>query len=282
MKALRLVQRLAEEEHRIRFLVSRILWHTRMASLVKPTIGLRDGSVLHFHPSSMAANLWHDNSVYENHVAFHRRFLRASDTFIDVGANIGLHTIVAASIVGPTGRVISIEPHPRTAAWMRSNLQLNGMEWVDFHQVALGRESTRAGLTSLRQDDQNYLRQEGHDVAVRPLDEIVPADLDVDLIKLDVEGYEPAVLAGATATLRRTVVVFFEVRDGFPQRHGFQPQDTFDLLEAAGFRIFRMTKDDTLTPIRAPEPGMDENLVAISDLEPVRKRTGMSVDVADI
>ncbi|MGH9315331.1 MAG: FkbM family methyltransferase [Vicinamibacterales bacterium] len=134
-------------------------------------------------------------------------------TVIDVGANWGYFTLVAASIVGPRGRVIALEPEPRLFDLLEQNLRLNGLS----HATALREAATdRASTMALHTFDENCANwgvssvvraQPGAvatTVAGRPLDAVVrDAGLaSIHLVKIDVEGHELEVLAGMACGLR--------------------------------------------------------------------------------
>jgi FkbM family methyltransferase len=134
-------------------------------------------------------------------------------TVIDVGANWGYFTLVAASIVGPRGRVLALEPEPRLFELLEQNLRLNGF----CHATALREAATdRASTMSLHAFDEycgNWgvssvvlppPRAVATSVAGRPLDAVVrDAGLaSIHLVKIDVEGHELEVLAGMADGLR--------------------------------------------------------------------------------
>src|SRR5262245_30307870 len=62
--------------------------------------------------------------------ALFARILRPGDTYLDVGAHVGLHTLVAGRLVGPGGRVIAVEPQPYNCAKVLTNWSINGMAHV--------------------------------------------------------------------------------------------------------------------------------------------------------
>jgi FkbM family methyltransferase len=126
--------------------------------------------------------------------------------FVDVGANFGYFTCLAGSAIGTSGsgRVIAIEPNPKLVRLMRANCLINwSMSPIDIHQVAMGdveklvqlwipaSKAANASLTTLSGDAESI------DVALRPLDAIIPPGFRVDLLKIDVEGHEAGVLRGA-------------------------------------------------------------------------------------
>jgi FkbM family methyltransferase len=149
-----------------------------------------------------------------NEFAFVDRVLKPGMTFIDVGANDGYYTLFAARRVGPTGRVVAVEPSSRERAHLQRNLGRNGLENVQVVAAALGAEP---GVVDLHlahgvHAGHNTLGEFAHDDVVRASSERVPLDtLDavvarhglsqVDMVKIDVEGGEAGVIAGARQVL---------------------------------------------------------------------------------
>lgn len=137
-----------------------------------------------------------------------RRRLGAGGVFVDVGANQGDFALLAAGLVGPGGRVLAFEPEPGNAAAIRSNIALNGLTNVELREAALSdrvgtatlHRSAVSGWHSLRPDLPDRDR-DATTVAVQALDDLGLPRLD--LLKIDVEGAEAAVIAGARDTLYR-------------------------------------------------------------------------------
>ncbi len=137
-------------------------------------------------------------------MAFVLHLLRPEDAFVDIGANVGSYTVLASAAVGC--RSVAFEPAPASFAWLQRQLTLNNVvDRVTAHQVALGAE---VGILqfSLDQGPMNRVVDAAYagasqPVPVLPLD-AVPAMRQACCWKLDVEGHEQAVLAGAERTLR--------------------------------------------------------------------------------
>lgn len=130
-------------------------------------------------------------------MAFVLHFLRKDDIFIDIGANIGSYTILAASEVG--AETISIEPIPSTFNILTTNLKLNNLEnKVRSINVGLGSEEGILKFTKSL-DTVNHVatsvETETLDIKVEILDDIIIITKPT-LIKIDVEGYETEVLKG--------------------------------------------------------------------------------------
>jgi FkbM family methyltransferase len=123
---------------------------------------------------------------------------------IDIGANLGEWAVPLAKAVGVGGRVICCEPNPTVAAALAATLQINNLGQATIFEVALSDADGTGHLSVNPQDSgQSRLLDSGIAVPLRSLDSLVAETaLDrVDLVKIDVEGHEAAVLAGAIRTL---------------------------------------------------------------------------------
>jgi FkbM family methyltransferase len=161
-------------------------------------------------------------------MAFVLHALKPNDLFLDVGANVGSYTVLASGVCG--ARTIAFEPDPETAAHLRRNIQVNALEsLVQVHEIALGRTSGETGFT-VGLDTTNRVAVRGEalmqTVPMRRLDDI-PGARQATLIKLDVEGYEAEVLAGANDVLASPTVIAVETEA--------QDDATFGALTDAGF-----------------------------------------------
>jgi FkbM family methyltransferase len=152
-------------------------------------------------------------SVVAGNMRLHRllnAMTGAGATIVDAGANIGYNTVYAARLVGPSGRVVAIEPAADNVRILRDNILANALDNVVVHPMALGRgHETRdlflrgetSAVNSLFQPSV-YAQVTGVErVAVAPLDDLV--DGRIDLVKIDVEGAELDVLHGMTRILRQ-------------------------------------------------------------------------------
>jgi FkbM family methyltransferase len=153
-----------------------------------------------------------------------KRELAPGMTFFDIGANVGFVTLVAASLVGPSGRVVAFEPVPGNVAAIRENLALNGIDWVELRQTAVARS---AGSASLIVSEVSAFSRLAHisvpseardriEVPVTSVDELLAASSvpKPDVIKIDVEGAELEVIEGMRDTLAQLrPVLLCEVHD---------------------------------------------------------------------
>lgn len=140
--------------------------------------------------------------------------LRPGDVVLDVGANIGFLTVLAGRLVGPAGRVIAFEPVPANARLVRRNAALNSQAQVEVIEAAVGDQAGTATLVLARHAGGAALAEADRPpdacgelrVALVTLDGWLAANAarlpgPVRLVKIDVEGAEPAVLRGAAGLL---------------------------------------------------------------------------------
>ncbi|PZR34812.1 FkbM family methyltransferase [Caulobacter segnis] len=175
-----------------------------------------------------------------------RRLVRPGMAVADVGANIGLLTLVMAHAVGPGGKVIAFEPE----ATPRSNLEkmkhLNGLSWVEVRDQAVGREAGRLtfhvseviGHSSLYAlPDAEAARTV--EVEVVRLDDVAPAKR-LDIVKIDVEGAELDVLAGMKGVIAKSpdLAIIAEFGPEHLARVGQTPAQWFKAFADAGFKPY--------------------------------------------
>ena len=191
---------------------------------------------------------------YEPEVAaVFRAVLRPGMGVVDIGANIGFFTMLAASLVGPAGAVLAIEPNPANARQAEASRRLNGFGQVTIMQVAAGRET---GLLALNTSFSNGTTSALEDVLSSQtvpclaVDRIVERQPAVGLIKLDVEGAEFNALLGCRALIRRDrPVIVMEFSP--PQLQGISGATGEQVLQwivAEGYTLEVIAKDGLPSP----------------------------------
>ena len=125
--------------------------------------------------------------------------LRAGDTFFDVGANVGFFTLLGSTLVGKTGSVVAFEPLPRNVALLRRHVAMNGLENVTVIAAAVADAPGSGFLSPSRSSAQGSLKKEGIAVSVVAIDDLLSRGglRRPTVLKIDVEGAESRVLAGA-------------------------------------------------------------------------------------
>lgn len=192
-------------------------------------------------------------------------------TAIDIGANFGYHTLAMARSVGPTGRILAIEPTAWAYAKLLRNASLNKVSNIEFIQVGLSDseegEQEIAFQSSYRLDGQSATRQEK--VLITTLDSVIEklGVSAVHFIKLDVDGYEGKVLRGARKLLKQhRPIVFFEISPSAMAKNGDSAQALLGLLQELAY-AFRTESgvpiNDVVLHCSHIADGYSENLVAV-------------------
>lgn len=172
-------------------------------------------------------------------MAFLLHALRAEDLFVDVGANVGTYSVLAAKVVG--ARVVAFEPIPAAQAALRDNLALNAIEsHVELRRSCAGAEAGEVRMTSELDTINHVVASTGGaafatiSVPVETLDRVLHAA--PFLLKLDVEGYEREVLRGAGATLAspRLHAVIMEI-NAFGARYARSDAELLSIMDSNGF-----------------------------------------------
>jgi FkbM family methyltransferase len=135
---------------------------------------------------------------------FVRALVRPGDTFVDVGANIGYFSVLAASCTGPSGYVIAIEPEPRNLQLLRLNLARNGARTnATILPLAAYSRGCRMRLATneVNRGDHRLAPHASAGLEVRcvRLDDVLPRSVDV--VKIDTQGFDHDVIAGLADTI---------------------------------------------------------------------------------
>lgn len=233
----------------------------------------RNGPVRRLH----GVELGHFNGFSEYHSvvrgvsvaekAFLQDYAFGPGAIIDVGANLGLFALLMSRRY-PARAIHAFEPSPTTFAALRGNLARNRAVNIQAHQVAV---TNHDGLVSFSVREHARANSSIHaegttgpsiEVRCVTLDSFMAATgvKQIALLKVDVEGYEPAVLDGAARLLARyrPGVIYFEVCHALARDAGFDPADAAHYLVDRGYRLHRLTTAGTLEPV---EPAAAHDIV---------------------
>lgn len=184
----------------------------------------------------------------------------AGQVVIDIGANIGEVALICARRVGPTGRVLAFEPHPETFSQLKTNCALNPSLNCSIENLALG---DRHGMVSMVQSDGRNpgtaTVDSGTETVQTCATNVPLSTLDtceamhhlprLDLLKLDVEGYEGRVIEGARDVLRRyRPKMVIELVDQHQRRHGYSARKLVARLNQLGYTVSKMSDGLQVTP----------------------------------
>lgn len=240
---------------------------------------------LHHAPDEELVTLLNQGWFEFREMAFLWLYLRADDVMIDCGAHIGLYSRLASRILRNKGRLLAIEPNPEVLGFLKENLADAEASTVDIHQLGLYRKVGEMNL---------YLGHEGLsgysslvNAGVSDLSVTVPVTtLDtlleevglarVDFMKIDVEGAEIDVLAGAEASIARGALPLIQVE--FTELNlraiGKSSDALREAFETAGYRFYRFNYETlALELFEFDGPVWYENLYAVAgDVAAIHRR----------
>ena len=196
---------------------------------------------------------------------------------VDVGANWGYFTLVGANLVGNSGAVIAIEPHPRLASMLEQNVVNNGLAQVAIIRLAAGAGSDSKPFVGFQEQEGNW----GVSRAARPAEvpdfEVRTVALDallderkvsrVDLVKIDIEGGEAEALLGMAAGLgqRRYRYILLECHPVELARMGMSIEECLRPLRQAGYHGWQINHSAEMHRRAARGPVSTAELVAPID-----------------
>ncbi|MFH5805575.1 FkbM family methyltransferase [Alienimonas sp. DA493] len=229
---------------------------------------------------------------------FFCRYLQPGDVVYDVGANIGLFSVLAAGAVGPSGRVVAFEPAARPYSRLLENVKINGFDHVLCLQQGLSDQAGKLTLASgVGADAWNSFGLGLHEgnsqfkkvsVGVGTLDAAFEEDAKQGygpprLVKIDVEGWEGRVLAGMKRLFASTPpeVLQVEFNDHALSASASSADELFRQLNALGYEICRYCGGAELVVVDGPSGrGTQDNLFAVRNREAVLLRLVRSVEKA--
>lgn len=171
---------------------------------------------------------------------------KEGDTIVDVGAYVGIFTIILAKKAGKSGKVLAFEPNPKNSALFNKNVKLNGVSGqVEFFDIAIS-EDTKPLLLASDGPTSHIVAEAmpgyGNCLTVksRPLDEILQGR-KIDIMKIDTEGYEANILRGAKNLLKKKEdsprFILIECHPYEWKALGASSKDIMAALQDAGYAI---------------------------------------------
>ena len=208
-------------------------------------------------------------------MSFLLHLLRPGDLFVDVGANVGSYTALASAVCG--ARTIAFEPNPATWPDLQANIAANQLEdRVTAHQTGAG---SKPGTLQFRANGTETSVASAPDGAGQTFESPVItldgslADASPALIKIDVEGFESDVLAGARRVLDdpQLLAVIMENNDEC-LKYGFTRDQSHRVMLSHGFRVAHYDpRQRKLDPLPGRDPA-SQNSIYVRDLEAASTR----------
>ncbi|MDQ3012198.1 MAG: FkbM family methyltransferase [Acidobacteriota bacterium] len=240
-------------------------WHyLRRQQTGEPVeVHLPKGAGFRLYPEGQIAELLYTSRFEWRELAWVSAYLKPGMNVVDIGANIGLYSILADQAIQPGGRVLAFEPSAETHARLLRNLSLNQAASVTPLKLALA--DARGGHLVLKRDPgfrdgDRYLSAQpapGSSVAdqtgdagdietvpITTLDDYLAAEAaaprKIDFLKMDIEGGEYSVFRGAAKTLTANagILLMFECTPQGCQRAGHTQDDLYEFLRAMGFELY--------------------------------------------
>lgn len=200
--------------------------------------------------------------------------LRPGMSYVEVGTNVGYYTLLAASRVGPGGRVAGFEANPRMAELASRSLHLNGFDGfaaitpvaiadkpgsltLHTHRDFFGSSTILGPLVNI--PILEHAPAEGRGAleirAVTLDDALAHTDGRVDFIKMDIEGAEPLALRGMSGVLKKnpSLRMIIEFAPAMIRTSGSDPEEFLRSLVGLGFRLTRITGSGSIAPATPSE-----------------------------
>lgn len=221
---------------------------------------------------------------FENEeLEFTFNFLRKGDIFFDIGANIGLFSLVAAKRIGETGKIFAFEPSPKTFLRLKENIVLNKFENIIPLNLGLSNkiEKLPFNISETGYDAWNSfagngseLLQKSIEVPVITLESFISEKKlsNIQLFKIDVEGWEKFVLLGGEKYLRiNSPVIILELTESNTFSAGYMVQELYSLLESWGYCWYRLVKGEFIFETKRLHYPYD-NLIATKNIDFIYSR----------
>lgn len=232
-----------------------------------PATDIVDGLRMELDPQEwLQISMLAGQSLEPQTIALYRRVLAPGDAFIDVGAHVGLHALIAIRCVGSSGQVVAVDPQPYNCEKMIVNAAENGFSNLTVVCAAAGSADTTVLLRGQSRSDKARLTLAGegvNDVGVPFEAPVVRLDTlaarrgveKVRILKIDAEGYEREILIGAGDLLDRIDNVVFEC---LPETPAHEVEGATGILEARGFSFWQVDG----SPWSMGEPLIEHNIWA--------------------
>ena len=232
----------ANRHGRVKALMRAVHWQLSKRLTGRPLDIAYHGMLLrcHVHNHSASRAIYFSGLPDYREMQFMVDYLRPGDVFIDAGANIGLYTLLALSVVRDTGYVHAFEPNPVVADMLRESLDLNACSNVTVHQVGLADVEGQADFSTTDDDCTSHIvassqGSTGTQIPITRLDKILD-DTPYAMAKFDIEGYEPFAIRGASqwTNSNNPPVMLIEMA-GYSKQHGISTADFIEELDQLGY-----------------------------------------------
>ncbi|MFC1485563.1 FkbM family methyltransferase [Candidatus Latescibacterota bacterium] len=257
------------------------LWEYKEIDIPKIMPWIR-GLKIKIYPGNEIHEALYLSGLYEpNTMLVLQKLLSPGDTFFDVGANIGCFSLYAARIVGSKGRVFAFEPSFREYKRLTENVKLNKLQNVKTINAALSdsESKTKLNIACERHSGHNTL---GENFIYKGVESVATEEVDtitidkfvytrslgkIDMIKLDIEGWEYKALTGAQEVLKKyrpALIVEVIEKTLYDNRNPISQLEPF--LSNLGYSFYEIDEETAdLSPISFLSQSHSQNIIAMFD-----------------
>lgn len=223
---------------------SQLLKYTRVPNEIVH-IKNKHGIQYKLDPSDHVMKQIYQRGVYENNTLRHLlRLIKPSDTFVDVGANIGAYSLALSRHL-KTGKIIAFEPNPKALEFLEENIRLNKLKNITVNKLGLSDQKETAVLysTSLATASINKHQETGHQdtIHLTTLDSYCEENKieEINVLKIDIEGHEFKALQGAKNIINNSkkMILIMEIDDNC-LNVGISKNELFSYVVELGFKAF--------------------------------------------
>jgi FkbM family methyltransferase len=219
-----------------------------------------DDLILRIYPGNEVCRALYVKGIYEpNYAVLINKFLSKNGVFIDVGANMGYYSLLASKVVGKDGCIIAIEPSSRDYDRLVDNVENNDLTRLIFtYNFAVFDKASGSVDLSIACEERSSINTAGAEFSFKSVDKIRTENVKVisidalskeislsrlDVLKLDIEGYELKALQGAEQTLKKfRPVIMLGVNENSLRACGASREEVQEILKNFGYRIYKIVE----------------------------------------
>lgn len=227
---------------------------------------------------SVSGDIMHSGYFAEQDSELFRKLLKPGMYVYDIGANIGHHSVLFSSLVGPAGKVYAFEPQNYIFKVLNANLALNNCANAWSYRWAIGKEKAKLKMYPIDYSQKDNFGGLGIDLSAEISqafagehidvvtgdefwDMLEEEDKKIDFIKIDVQSFELFVLQGLKGVLSRLKpMIFLEIAPFWMKEMGYEYSEIYDLLYGLGYKIY-MPHESLEIPVKGVTPWNGEKLV---------------------
>lgn len=226
-------------KYKPKFILSYLLYKSRLGKHLKFS---RHGIKYIFSISRLSMNMFADKNYIKRDIDLMNLYINEGETVIDVGANIGTWSLYASKLVGSKGQILCFEPHPLHFNILERNIKLNNFKNLSVYNVGLSNEVSNLYFSNNLDTMNHILLEKSADsivINVNKLDDYTFDLNKIDLLKIDIEGYELFCLQGGINTLKKTRKIIFESSSSLTSKFGYSNSEVIKLLSTLNFSVYK-------------------------------------------